>query len=374
MNKPSEQISIPTEHVLPILREPDGQAFLIHFTGGLRASQVDKNSWMIQPVLNDNKPSKVGLVSRNELEIITQKAGYLPIAFQSLMFINGEYQSFWTPIVPNRKNHFQGPADLWASIAANITKIRTHDRLKSCSPSIEKYTKILDKFTPEEALTKQISYSLRSLDVSLENIVAYYYDQLVNMSFKGAFSGELVSTTSDIILYTHIHAFFLHFGTARDYLGAYLALKTGNDIERVDDMVRLVNKLQPSSFENEPILNQLRDKGFIVKNKNNPSKWQLGGWLKDASNLRRRFVHKRPYGTKFSESHGKLIVIDKEAGLMRYFRPIQINNRTNRDALDEIVLHYKQCIEMFQDAAEVSGQDFSTTTITEADIVKINSD
>jgi hypothetical protein len=101
-------------------------------------------------------------------------------------------------------------------------------------------------------------------------------------------------------------------------------------------------------------------------------KWEVAGWLKDASALRRQFVHKRPYGSKFSECIGWLVPVDQEAGLFRYFRPINIDTQVERDVFDEIIHHYKQCIEMFQDAAEISGQNIAMLTITDADILSLH--
>jgi hypothetical protein len=43
------------DRVIELRRQPDGEAFYLHFTGGLRAAKANKDAWQIEPVLIHNE-------------------------------------------------------------------------------------------------------------------------------------------------------------------------------------------------------------------------------------------------------------------------------------------------------------------------------
>jgi hypothetical protein len=364
------QISIPSDCTEPLPRQKDGGGEYLHCTGGLRAAKIKDDAWQIEPILSNGVPSAAGFFSLRELQVFLQNSGFTPIAFESFHWRDGNYHSNWSPLIPKRQNHFRGPSDLWVSISTNLSKTRRRDKFKNMKNlNLEGVAEIMDDCTREEALARSISLSLRSMDISVEKIADFYNEQVTNLSASGKTSGQRASTSLDQALYAHVHSFFLHLGSARDYLASILALKLEIG---VDSFAKLIPLLREKSFGVNPVLDQLRDKGFLVPDSKKLGHWLVAGWLKDASELRNQFVHTRPYGLKFSEGMGWLIPVNQDAGLFRYFRPIHIENQPERDVLDEIVKHYKQCTEMFQDAAEISGQNTEMLTITQADILSIN--
>lgn len=366
-------IVVPKHKIAAIPRQPDGDAFYLHCTGGFRAAEMATDAWKVEPILIDGTPSATGFLSRKELQTLIHQAGFKPIAFQNMGWTNGGYHSSWRPVIPERENHMRGPSELWGSIGTNLSQERTGDSLNNMpDPSLDKVGELLDGRTREEALAKSISLSLRSMDISIEQIAEFYNEQVVNLTAAGRLSGQRSSASLDQTLFSHVHSFFLHLGAARDYLGAYIALKLGLDSEKTDDMARLISKLRSSSFGSEPVLDLLRNKGFLTPKPNSSEKWQVAGWLKDASEMRKQFVHKRPYGLRFSEGFGWLVPVAAEAGIYRYYRPVHSVEGKDRDVLDVIVDHYKNCTALFQDAAEISGQDTAMLTLTDADIISID--
>ncbi|MFT5785578.1 MAG: hypothetical protein ACI9KK_000927 [Ascidiaceihabitans sp.] len=344
----------------------------MHCTGGFRAAEVIDGKWQVEPILVGGTPSAKGFISRKELQVLLERAQLMPIAFERIGWTNGLYHSSWVPIVPNKENHFRGPSDLWGSISTNLSKTRTDDALNRLSnPSIDEVGAILDARTREEALAQSISLSLRSMDISVSRIAEFYNEQAVNLSASGQLDGQRSSTSLDQTLYTHVHSFFLQLGAARDYLGAYIALKIGLDSEKVDDMARLTAKLRTESFGQEAVLDLLLEKGYLIPKLESLNKSDVAGWLKDVSALRKEFVHKRPYGSKFAEALGFLVPISTEAGLFRYFRPISLPDGSESDVLDVIVQHYRACNELFQNAADRSEQDTAILTLTGGDVISI---
>jgi hypothetical protein len=366
------QLSIPCDITEPLRRPKDGRGEYLHCTGGLRAAKVKVDTWQIEPILSNGVPSAKGFFSLRELQIFLRDTGFTPIAFESFYWKDGDYHSYWSPLIPKRQNHLRGPSDLWGSISTNLSKIRRGDTFKNMNDlNLDDVAEIMDDRTREEALARSISLSLRSMDISVEKIADFYNEQVTNLSASGKTSGQRAQTSLDQTLYAHVHSFFLHLGAARDYLAAYVAANLGMAV-KVDDMARLVGKLKNNSFGANPIISQMRDKGFLAPKPGGSEGWKVAGWLEDASLLRRQFVHHRPYGSMFSEGAGWLIPIHQDVGLFRYFRPIHIENQPERDVFDEIIRHYIQCIEMFQDAAEISGQNTEMLTITHDDVLSMN--
>src|SRR5450756_247163 len=118
------------ERSVAIPRQPDGNGFILHFSGGVRARKIEKDVWRIDPILEDGKPVIKAGISTAQLQAFSGQHKLVGIAFENMGWTNGSYHSSWTPINPNRKDHFLGPADLWSNISSNITRGRTDEELR----------------------------------------------------------------------------------------------------------------------------------------------------------------------------------------------------------------------------------------------------
>lgn len=366
------EISICNDKTLPLSRQPDGQGFYIHCIGGFRAAMSENDLWAIEPVLDNGRPCRKGFVAKAELDVLMRRTGLMPIAFQSLGWRGGDYHSNWSPLIPGRTNHLQGPSDLWINVASNLAPQRSGAELRDMTvPTHEKIATILDDRTEEERLALSISLSLRSMDISVEQIAEFYNEQLVNLMAAGLVDGQRSGGTQDQTLFAHVHSFFLHLGAARDYLAALIAARIGKDPRKVDSMADLICALRPRHFGTDALLDLLETRKFIQPIPENPNKRKMSGWLREASDLRNQFVHRRPYGARHLERFGYVTAIAPEMGLYRYMRPILVEKDAERDVLDVVVRHYKQATALFQDMAEASGWDISMLTLTDKDIISI---
>lgn len=371
--QPTSGISICNDKTLVFPRQPDAQGFYIHCVGGFRAAMSEKDIWLIEPVLDNEKPCRRGFFTKAELNAFMHKTHLKPIAFQSFGWSGGRYHSSWSPLIPGRTNHLQGPSSLWSNIALNLAKQRSDTELwDMTAPTHEKIAKIADNRTEEERLAQSISLSLHSMDISVEQIADFYHEQLVNLMAEGLVDGRRSSTMQDQALFAHVHSFFLHLGAARDYLGAFIATRIGKDPHKIDSMARLIRTLQSEQVGTDALLNLLEARKFIQPIPERANGREMSGWLKEASDLRNRFVHKRPYGARYVEGFGYVTSIAPVTGLYRYVRPILVANDAERDVLDVVTYHYKQAMVLFQDSAEASGRDISMMMLTDRDIISFN--
>lgn len=352
--------------VMPIYRHPDGSAFYIHFNGGFRAVQDTDDAWMIEPVLVDRKPCAQGALTLDELKGLTEKFGFAPLGFQSINWVDGDYVSRWSPYIPGEKNHMRGPAELWHSIGRNSAQLRIRDDTP-LPKTLEALAAISDSLTREEALAQSISLSLRSMDINVEQIAEYYWEQVVNELASGEPQGTWKTTSLDETLYAHIHSFFLHLGTARDYLATLIAHRVGAP-EKVDSLARLVDWLRASKMPSDPLLTLLLEAEVIRRKENNMNRFEVSGWFSEMGAVRDRVAHRRPYGLRHAERFGQVIPVDPQAGLYRYFRPFISDDIGKRDACDLVQYHYQKTARLFFDAARRSGGDSSMMTLTDEDI------
>jgi hypothetical protein len=211
------------------------------------------------------------------------------------------------------------------------------------------------------------------MDISVEQIAEFYHEQLVNLMAAGIVDGRRSANTQNQTLFAHVHSFFLHLGAARDYLAALIAARIGKDPGKIDSMAHLIKALRAKDIETDALLKLLESRKFIQPIPDNTNRREISGWLKEASTLRNQFVHRRPYGARHVERFGHAVAVSPEMGLYRYVRPVLVKNDAELDVLDVVVSHYKQATALFQDAAEVSGQDTSILTITDKDIISFNS-
>lgn len=353
----------------PIPRQTDASAFLLHFTGGLRAGQIDQNKWRVDPILQDGQPVSKFPLSTEQLQAFASQNKFLSIGFESINWTNGTYHSTWTPINPTKKNHALGPADIWRNISSNLTHARADKDLRGMTkPTREEITALLDNRTDAERLAQSISLSLRSVDISVNEVADFYNEQLVNLMVSGTLNGRRHSSSRDQTLYAYVHSFFLHLGAARDYLAAFIASELGRDPSRVDSLARLARVITEDDFKSSKILQLMKSEGFLTPAATGQG-WHVVGWLGDMSKLRNQHVHKRPYGLMHDEKMGHARVINEQKGLYRYFRPIVLEDRADQDLMDVLSIHYRHSIVFFFNAAQVSGFNPAIPSISDKDII-----
>ncbi|WP_412777679.1 hypothetical protein [Thalassospira lucentensis] len=359
-----------------IPRQPDGEAFVLHCTGGLRAIEHEKKSWHIEPVFDDKAPSAKGFMSKETLNSFLNQNNYSAIAFQSINWSKGKYHSRWSPIISGQSNHFQSPADLWGNIASNLSKARISDHYeKAASTNLDEIAAVLDSTGEIERFARSISLSLRNMDISIEQIVAFYNDQLIHLMASGHIRGERSSTSSDQTLFAHVNSFFMHFGAARDYLASLIAermypiiAKRLNKSPKIDSLGKLVGNLHPSDVNRDNLIRMLHSKTYIAQNPENEEKFMTSGWLANATSLRNTFTHHRPFGDRFVEQSGYAQVIDENSGLYQYHRPL-VSDDGEADALSVIAHHYQKTVALFFNAAFESGYDTNLLKLTDNDII-----
>ncbi len=298
--------------------------------------------------------------------------GLTPIAFQHSGWNRGAYYNNWVPITPGQSNHMLGAADLWRNIASRLGATRKGSRLNALgSPTHDEVATILDDQSPDERLAQFMALSLRGLDISVEEIAAFYHDQLVDLMAAGQLNGERVSGTLDQLLFAHVHSFFLHAGAARDYLASFIAYRLGEDPTRVDSFALLCKRLRSRHMGSDRLLDILAAEGLILES-NQKGHWESGGWIKELGDLRNTFTHRRPYGSRFSEQAGWAVPLSPNGQLFRYRRSLLSDN--GDDVFDLIVRQYRLIIELFYRLAKASGFDDSISVITDEDIIEFRKD
>jgi hypothetical protein len=227
----------------------------------------------------------------------------------------------------------------------------------------------VDDCTDEERLAASIGLSLRNMDINVEQIAEFYHEQLTDIIASAAGTDKCYGGMQDHNLFAHVHSFFVHAGAARDYLATFIAARLGMEIGSIDSMARLISASGASHFAADNLLNSLKSRGLAQLRAARKDDWELTGWLKDLSDLRNRFVHRRPYGSHYIEAYGRVVEIAPEQGLYRYVRPVQIGETAKRDILDLIVENYREITALFLQMAKLSGNDTAMLRISDKDII-----
>ena len=353
-----------------LARIPDRNALMIYFTGGIRAGTIAKGIWMVEPILENGYPCAAGPLTSEQLNAFAVENKIHAIAFHNIFWTKGDYNSSWAPIIPHKANHREGPTQLWSNVASNISRPRIKQLFDGTDQvSEEEIVDILDTKGPVEALARNISLSLRSMDISMEQIAGFYNEQLTNGMAAGNLNGERFNNTQSQTLNAHVHSFFLHFGATRDYLAALIAHRIGLDHTKDDSLARMVDKLRQDSLPKDELLELLIRQGDISPHPEKPSKFVISGWMRDATEVRNELVHNRPYGSKHHERSGRLVPLQGRIGLFRYFRPFAIGKATEVDLLDVLQFHYSKCSSLMYDAVKASGYDTAITHLTDDDVI-----
>jgi len=209
------------------------------------------------------------------------------------------------------------------------------------------------------------------MDIAVEVVTEFYNENLVNLMAAPNLEGSRSASSLDDTLYAHVHSFFMHLGAARDYLAALIALRIGKDPHENVSMGTLIPVLRTSDFAGDELLTLFKTKGYLQHKPTTTYKVEAVGWLKDVTDLRNEFMHRRPYGSKFVEQMGYAKPIDESAGLYRYIRPILRPDGKEYDILDLIAHHYAVASDFFLESAEKSGYDTKMITITDEDVISV---
>ncbi|RCW21575.1 hypothetical protein DFR48_110164 [Ciceribacter lividus] len=366
-----KKVSLRLDEMQPVQRVANASGFSANWSGGVQATQADEHRWRILPVLTGGRPCVNGFYSKSAMQQFLLERGLQFVAFERMNWIDGAYTSFWSPRIPGQTNFFRGPADLWHSMSSNIGQVRGKPQLAALSnPTLEQLAEILDARTEPERLAQSIALSLRNVDTSVRGIFEFYHEELTNLLAHGQTDGTSSASMRDQVLFAHIHAFFLHLGSARDYLAALIAFRLGHDPHNVDSLTKLLKVIGAADVTGEPLLELLSSRGCIAPRRNNSSKFEQAGWLWQATDQRNELTHRRTFGDLFSERRGHLTAVDLDDGLYRYVRPLGGSYPAD-DTLDAILEHYANVNELFFTAAGVAGYDASIRTLTDDDIVSV---
>jgi hypothetical protein len=352
-----------------IPRLGDRHGFLMHWAGGLQSAERDKGRWQILPLQHRGAPHVSGTYSKAEMEAFMTQRGARFVAFQEIIWLKGDFTSHWAPLILGERNFHESPADLWSRAANNHGQARAKPVIQALqNPTLDQIAAIRDAHSQPERIARSISLSLRNLDTSVSQIAEFYHEELTNLVAGGMTDGRRSSSTRDQNLYALVHSFFLHLGTARDYLAAFVAFELGMNVTKIDAMSRLVDVIRAPHIARSAILAMLEGKGYIKPIGHPSTKWKDAGWLNEATDLRNEFTHRRTYGDMTAEQMGHLRPLDADVGLYRYVRPVSWKGG-DQDVFDVILDNYERTNELFFAAAKLSGQNLSIMHITEKDII-----
>jgi hypothetical protein len=357
---------------IPLERVADRSSLVLHCIGGIRAADLGEDRWVIEPILAHDVACACGYYTKQKLHQFCVEYGFKALGFQHIHWTDGAYYSSWSPINPTKRNHLLGPADLWGNISSNLEKDAIARKLPKSAPvTRELIAAALDSRGTESRLAYSISLSLSGMDIAVESLSDYYYESLVDLMAMGRLGDRRIAFSRSQNVYPHVHSFFVHFGASRDYLAALVGTILGLSPKKTDSLARLVECIRPEHFSASPILELMRSRGLLVVNEHKPARWKIAGWLHEATEARNRFVHRAPYGLKALEHMSYADAVRQEDGIFRYVRPVVHDSGASGDILDLITNYYQSAVVFFDEAARLSGFDFSMATFTDDDIISI---
>lgn len=337
--------------------QPDGDANYLHFTGGLRGCEVAENRWAFEPILDKGSLVTKGVLSKSELKLLVQAIGLRPIAFNHVDWWKGAYHSTWRPIVPGRAKLSTAASDYWAQIVSGGSKDKWRAAdLDHKISTREELERLFDSKGAEESIAQSISISLRNMDISIEYISDFYNEHLARLLLeKKILDDGILKSSLDHLLLAHVHSFFTQLGSARDYVAKLISFRLGLDWVRVDSMGKLIRRLKSSDVEKDKILLLMVSRGLIKIGCVAGQEVRLTGWLKDASELRDRFVHRQPYGFRLRESGGSLRKPSEYYEIYKYHRPLVMSSNEEVDILDTVAEYYMNFDELLFDIGLATG-------------------
>lgn len=330
----------------------DHQTVCVNNTGGLKIWQISRDEWSYGPVLRHGKPCIAGVFTFPEVKKKIENIQLIPIGYEYCSSIDGIVTNTYMSVYPvSKKNPFP-TTDVWQNIVGNMAGA------KEQSDGLHR------------RYAQYLTASLRSLDFCIAAMANHYHNQLVSSLREGRPEGQRYSHISDLSFAANVHSFFLHFGSARDYLATLVARRCGIQSKEVDSLASLAKRLHPSRLPDDPLLRHLLNSGLLVPDVDG-KKMQAGGWLKGASALRNSVVHNHPYGSREPEQAGMILSIDGAKETFKYWRPIMVDGEGDRDALDVATKVYHNTMHLFGWLAEKSGLKPDIRTLDDTSIVDI---
>lgn len=338
-------------HIQVIPHEDDHQAIAINYTGGFKIWQLDEDEWSYGPILHEGKPCIIGKFSFAEAKEAIEKMNLCPIGYEHHTSLDGSSMTVYMSVYPVSPKNPMPATDVWQTISGNIQG--------SAGTSGE----ILGKYA------HYLTASLRSMDIAIAQISNHYHTQLIQSLRDGTEVGRRFSTLADLTFIANIHSFFLHFGSARDYLATLIARRCGLS-RSIDSLASLVKKLDPSNLPNDPILKHMLNQNLIIPTSDRKA-MEVGGWLKQATTIRNSVVHKHPYGSRKSERSGMIIANEAAPEMRIYWRPIIIDDNDGKDALDIAASVYHDTMRLLGCIAEISNYDANIPVFDEESILDL---
>jgi hypothetical protein len=181
----------------------------------------------------------------------------------------------------------------------------------------------------------------------------------------GPIDGAKHASVLDQNLFSHVHTFFMHAGTARDYLGWLIASRLGL---KADALSRLGREIRQRHFGTDTLLDALLQRQLLRPHVTKTSEWIAAGWLEELGDLRKKFIHKRPYGSHPAERWGTTTAVSASHGFYRYTRPVASEAGNDGDILDLIAGYYHFLNDLFEDMATLTGYNCAPRTFTDSDL------
>ncbi len=322
------------EYLVELPRHSGGIGFCLHFTGGFRAANTPDGAWRIEPIYARGKPCSTGPLTTPQLQVLARNAGFRPVAFHRIGWIDGVYHSTWSPVVPGRPGDAEGPSELWSRIARD-------------APGSDG--------APAAAAARGIALGLRNMDLCVERIAAAYHEGLVTHMAEGRVAGERSAAEASDALPAHVHAFFLHLGAVLDRLGSVVAGQIGLDGGSSVGLPRLVGELHGEVLPNHPLIHLLFAEGLVAADGARHRRFALAGWAREVSALCRDLVHDNPGGAGSTEGTSWVVAKQEAAGLYRYVRPVQIAGGGQHDLFDLVHAQYERCNDLLLKAADAAA-------------------
>jgi hypothetical protein len=319
----------------------------VHFAGGLRNAKVGADSWVLLPLLAAGAPAQSAPLSRSQMVALTIELGLKPRGFHDRLYVAGKEYQHWVPYTGQNDNLASHPASLWANIGSN--EGRRASRQTSA---------------PVRILGEAISLSLRGMDIALSALSDFYFQRLIECLREGGSTEVRVSTSMDYNLAVNVHSLALHFGAARDYLGALIGHRAGLDFTspKNNSLARVLGQLKVDASA-EPMFAPFIEHGLLTP------EGKRSGWLEEFSNLRDVLVHRRPHGHHRDEQYGRLRQVGAMKSLFAYDRQLVRDGEESMDALDVLSKLYRSAMLLFGDVARASGYSLEGLTLTDEDFV-----
>lgn len=253
-------------------------------------------------------------------------------------------------ITPNRDNNFETAAGLWSNISRNIN-------VSSCE--------LDDALQKQADLARAIKLGLRSLDANIRAIHRFYACRLTYHLENGALDDKIGLV--DLDLYSQVQGFFAAFGSIRDQLGGLIGQRLRPNSRNLDDLARVQEAIPFDELERDSLFLVMLELGLVARREFG-NKSQQTDWLAHASSLRKKYIHRHPYGYAEEETQGYLIRSASFQSGYLYFRPLVCDDGTVVDALDALAKIYSRMMELFIVLAYSSGYDCSMLTISDVNV------